>query len=136
MSGFVGRLVEVRKGTTTGVLIAGVRTKSVTINNEPIDITTDDSAGFRELLDVSGERHLDISVEGLTQNNTLLGIAVGGTSLIDEFSIVFPGTPNVDAAVVVRGDFRINNLQFGAEYADAVTFTAELQSTGSFAVDP
>jgi TP901-1 family phage major tail protein len=132
MSGFVGRLVEVRKGTTTGVLIAGVRTKSVTINNEPIDITTDDSAGFRELLDVSGERHLDISVEGLTQNNTLLGIAVGGTSLIDEFSIVFPGTPNV----VVRGDFRINNLQFGAEYADAVTFTAELQSTGSFAVDP
>jgi len=131
MSGFVGRLVEVRKGTTTGTLIAGVRTKSVTINNEPIDITTDDSAGFRELLDVSGERHLDISVEGLTQDNTLLGIAVAGSALIDEFSIVFPGTPNV----VVRGDFRINNFQLGAEYADAVTFTAELQSTGAFAVD-
>jgi len=131
MSGFVGRLVEVRKGTTTGTLIAGVRTKSVTINNEPIDITTDDSAGFRELLDVSGERHLDISVEGLTQDNTLLGIAVAGSALIDEFSIVFPGTPNV----VVRGDFRINNFKLGAEYADAVTFTAELQSTGAFAVD-
>lgn len=131
MSGFVGRDVEVRKGTTTGVLVAGVRTKSVTINNEPIDVTTDDSAGFRELLETSSERHFDLSVEGLTKNTDLLELAVAGTALIDEFSIVFPGTPNV----VVRGDFRINNFQMGAEYNDAVTFTAELQSTGSFAID-
>lgn len=131
MSGFVGRDVEVRKGTTTGVLVAGVRTKSVTINNEPIDVTTDDSAGFRELLETSAERHFDLSVEGLTKNTDLLELAVAGTALIDEFSIVFPGTPDV----VVRGDFRINNFQMGAEYNDAVTFTAELQSTGSFAID-
>jgi TP901-1 family phage major tail protein len=131
MSGFVGRDVEVRKGTSTGTLIAGARTKSVTINNEPIDITTDDSDGFRELLAESAERHLDISIEGLTKDDVLLQLAVAGSALIDEFSIVFPDTP----PVVIRGDFRINNVQIGAEYNDAVTFTAELQSTGPFAVD-
>lgn len=131
MSGFVGRDVEVRKGTGTGVLIAGARTKNVTINNEPIDITTDDSDGFRELLAESAERHLDISIEGLTKDDVLLQLAVAGSALIDEFSIVFPGSPNV----VIRGDFRVNNVQLGAEYNDAVTFTAELQSTGPFSVD-
>jgi TP901-1 family phage major tail protein len=131
MSGFVGRDVLVRKGSGTGTVIAGARTKSVTINNEPIDITTDDSDGFRELLEESAERHLDISVEGLTKDTVLLELAVTGASLIDEFSIVFPDTPNV----VIRGDFRVNNVSIGAEYNDAVTFTAELQSTGAFAVD-
>lgn len=131
MSGFVGRDVEVRKGTGTGVLIAGARTKSVTINNEPIDVTTDDSDGFRELLAESAERHLDISIEGLTKDDVLLQLAVAGSALIDEFSIVFPDSPDV----VIRGDFRVNNVQLGAEYNDAVTFTAELQSTGPFAVD-
>jgi TP901-1 family phage major tail protein len=130
MSGFVGRDVEVRKGAAPGTLIAGVRTKSVTINNEPIDITTDDSNGFRELLAESGERHFDLSVEGLTKDSILLNLAVAGSSLIDVFSITFPGSP----AVVVTGSFRVNNFQMGAEYNDAVTFTAELQSTGSFAV--
>ena len=131
MSGFVGRDVEVRQGTGTGTLIAGARTKSVTINNEPIDVTTDDSDGFRELLEESAERHLDISIEGLTKDDVLLQLAVAGSALIDEFSIVFPGSPDV----VIRGDFRVNNVQLGAEYNDAVTFTAELQSTGPFAVD-
>jgi TP901-1 family phage major tail protein len=130
MSGFVGRDVEVRKGTATGTLLAGARTKSVAINNEPIDITTDDSDGFRELLAESAERHLDISIEGLTKDDVLIQLAVAGSALIDEFSIVFP-----DLSVVIRGDFRINNVQLGAEYNDAVTFTAELQSTGAFAVD-
>ena len=131
MSGFVGRDVEVRKGTGTGVLIAGARTKNVAINNESIDITTDDSDGFRELLADSAERHLDISIEGLTKDDVLLQLAVAGSALIDEFSIVFPGSPDV----VIRGDFRVNNVQLGAEYNDAVTFTAELQSTGPFSVD-
>ena len=127
MAGFVGRQVIVKRD---GTVIAGARTKSVTINNEPIDVTTDDSAGFRELLEVSGERHFDMTVEGVTKDSVLLSLVVAGTSLIDTFTLEFPGSP----ATTISGDFRMNNFQLGAEYNDAVTFTLELQSTGPFAV--
>lgn len=129
--GIIGRAVEVRRD---GTLIAGARTKNITINNEPVDITTDDSDGFRELLEESAERHLDISVEGLTKDYALLELSVGGGPLIEEYTVTFPALTQGGDPVVISGEFRFNNFQQGAEYNDAVTFTAELQSTGGFDV--
>ena len=61
-----GRQVKVYEGdVSTGTLVAGARTKSVTFNNEPIDVTTDDASGFRTLLEEPGQKSLDVSVEGL-----------------------------------------------------------------------
>lgn len=123
MASQIGRKLKVKRAGTT---IAGVRTKSVTVNNEPVDITTDDDSGYRTLLEESGTSSIDMSVEGLTQDDTLIDKASSGGTLIEEYTIELP------SGAKIVGDFRFNNLEVGAEYTDAITFTGEFQSTGSW----
>jgi predicted secreted protein len=109
-----------------GVVVAGVRTRSITIDNLAIDVTTDESNGFRELIDASGERDIKASVEGLTKDNDLLNAAAAGAALIRYYDIqLYPD-------FTLSGDFRISNIQLGTEYNDAVAFTAQLDGTGIF----
>lgn len=119
----VGRKLIIQK---QGTPIASVRTKTVTINNEAIDVTTDDSSGFRTLLEDAGQSQIDLSVEGLTDNDDLIAAAANGTGLIDTYTIEFPN------GATITGDFRLNNMEVGAEYNAAITFTAEIHSTGSY----
>jgi len=58
--------------------------------------------------------------------SALLQSAAEGTTLIDAYTIEFP------SGATITGDFRFNNLEMGAEYNAAITFTAEIQSTGSY----
>lgn len=123
MAANVGRELVIKRA---GLTIAGVRTKSMTINNEAIDVTTDDDTGFRTLLEEPGQKQIDLSVEGLVKNDDQLAKAANGTSLIDTYTITFP------SGAEISGDFRFNNLEYGAEYNDAISFTSEIQSTGSY----
>ncbi len=123
MASNVGRKLIIKRDGST---IAGVRTKSVTINNEAIDVTTDDDSGYRTLLEEPGQKQIDLSVEGLTKDDALLQAAAEGTTLIEAYTIEFP------SGATITGDFRFNNLEMGAEYNAAITFTAEIQSTGSY----
>jgi TP901-1 family phage major tail protein len=124
MAAKIGRKVAIKKG---GVLIAGARTKTININNEPVDITTDDDDGFRTLLEDSATRSVDLSIEGVTKNQLLVDAAATGDSLIGAYTIEFP-----ESGGLITGDFRFNALSLGASHDDAVTFSAELQSTGEF----
>lgn len=119
----VGRKLTIKRAGTT---IASVRTKTVTINNEAVDISTDDDSGYRTLLEDPGQKQIDMSVEGLTSDDVLIDKAANGTSLIEEYTITLP------SGATIVGDFRFNNLELGAEYNAAITFTAEIQSSGSY----
>lgn len=109
-----------------GETIAGLRTKNLTINNEPVDITTDDASGFRTLMEESAERQIDASVEGLLFDDDLIMQAVQGQALIATATATLP------SGATVTGDFRLNNVEVGAEYNDAITISAELHSSGEF----
>lgn len=113
-----------------GTVIAGLRTKSMTVNNEPIDVTTDDDDGFRTLLEDSATKSIDISFDGLTKDETLIEHAVTGSGLIEEYTIEFPYGGSI------ASDFRLNNLEISGEHEDAVEFSGELQSTGEFTYTP
>lgn len=107
-----------------GVPIAAVRTRNLTIDNAPIDVTTSDSGGFREILEKSGERDVRATVEGLTKDTDLLEAASAGAAIIRYYDIEL--YPNF----TLGGDFRISSIQLETEYNDAVAFTAELDGTG------
>ena len=96
-----------------------------------IDVTTDDDAGIRTLLEAAGQHQIDMSVEGLLANDSLLEQIVSGTLFIQELTIKFPFTFTTTQATIV-GDFRFNNFESSGEYQDAITFSATLQSTGTF----
>jgi len=126
MAEFVGR-----KCTITpqgGSAIAAATSKSFTISNELIDVTSDDDAGFRKLIeDAAGKRSLDMSIEGIFKDKSLLEIVMGSeASLFDTYDILFP------AIGTVSGTFGFNSFEVGAPTEEGVTFTASLQSSGTF----
>ena len=128
MAASSGRELLIKKGAS---VIAGVRTKTVTINGEPIDVTTDDDSGFRTLLADPATRSIDLSVEGITKDASLRAIVAGaGPQLLTDITIEYP---NGD---VISGDFYLVSVEESGEYQDAVTFTASLQSSGAFTYTP
>lgn len=117
-----GRTLLIKKDNA--VIAAGITTKSLTINNEPIDITGDDDDGWMTLLPESGVRSIEASIEGVLKSDALISQAIDGTALIDELTIVLPSGGEI------TGDFRFNNLEVGAPHNEAVTFSASFQSSG------
>jgi predicted secreted protein len=53
-----------------------MRTKAITIGDTEIDVTDDDSDGWRELLPESGERMVDVAVEALLVDDGVLANAL------------------------------------------------------------
>lgn len=127
MTAFVGRKALFKKGTTT---VAAVRTRSMTLGNEVVDITSDDDNGFRTMLAEPGNKTLDLTVEGVFKDATMLTVAMSTSDILEAFSILFPtiGT--------IAGDFVVTSFEAGAAYNEAGTFSCSLQSSGTFTFTP
>ena len=63
-----GRAFTIKKNS---VIIAGLQAKSAAINNNPVDVTTDDELGFRTLMADPGVKSIDISFDGVTKDATV-----------------------------------------------------------------
>lgn len=125
MAALVGRRVTFTP-TGSGVPVTGMRTKTITINNEPIDITSDDDNGWMTFLDNDpAQRGIEMSVEGITKDAQLINLAVtGGSGLISEYELDLAGLGTF------TGDFHIGSLELGAPYNEAVTFSCTIRSSG------
>jgi len=123
MAALSGRKLRLKRGSTA---IAGARSDSITINNEPIDITSKDDAGWRTYLADAGVRSIDCEVQGVTIDSTFLALAVGaGSALLEAYTVEVLGIGSFS------GNFYLASLALTGEQADAVTFTATIQSSGA-----
>jgi predicted secreted protein len=109
-----------------GTDIATARTKSFTINNTVVNVSSDEDAGLQRLLDVPGEKSIEVSVEGMTDptDTTLFDLANSGTDIVG--AIVF-----TSATETITGNFAITSYSDGMPYNDAITFTASFSSDGA-----
>ena len=125
MAASIGRSYTISKA---GTPLAGVRTKSLSINHEPVDITTDDEDGFRTLLAEVGESSFELSVDGVTKDSVLFDAATASASkLLTDVTIEHPnGT--------ISGDVYLASYEETGAYNDAVTFSATFQSSGTWTV--
>jgi TP901-1 family phage major tail protein len=128
MAAISGRKLRIKRGSTA---IAGARSDSITINNEPIDITDKDDAGWRTMLADVGVRSIDCEVEGILTDSTFLALAVGTASaLLEAYTI------EVDGIGDFTGNFYLASFAVTGEQADATTFTASIQSSGTITFTP
>jgi predicted secreted protein len=128
MAAISGRKLRVKRGSTA---IAGARSDSITINNEPIDITDKDDAGWRTMLADVGVRSIDCEVEGILTDSTFLALAVGTASaLLEAYTL------EVDGIGDFTGNFFLASFAVTGEQADATTFTASIQSSGTITFTP
>lgn len=122
MVGKVGRRIKFRWGTPPAE-IPGVREKGVTLNGEAIDVSADDSNGWRELLTDPAEQQVDISLSGVTKTHTLKTDWFAGSRT--KYAEI-----EYDDGAKISGTFYLSNYTETGVYNDAATFEATLQSSG------
>ncbi len=112
-------------------IIGGLRSKSLTINNEAIDVTNHGSNQFRELLDGCGIRSMSISGSGIFNTSTTLSQirtdVINGT--LRNFQIV-----DDVGGDVFEGLYKITSFERAGEYNGEQTWSVSLESSGEVTV--
>ena len=107
--------------------VAGMRSRRIAFNAEPIDITNADSAGrWRELLEGAGVRRAGISGAGIFKD------AASDASVRELF---FDGAIRTWQIVVpdfgtIAGPFQVTSLEYAGEHDGEVTYELALESAG------
>ena len=115
-------------------LVAGVRSKSITVGGDPIDVTTDDdiAGGVSWRTFISGIVDFDAEIEGVLKDEaamkTIIGDSINGTVVNYQADINLVGT--------FEGPMVFTNLRFTGEHTDAITFTANLRANAALTWTP
>lgn len=116
-------------GTSGGNLnnVAGLRSSSISMGSETVDITNADSTNrFRELLAGAGVRSISVSGSGVfkdeEEDEDLRGHFFAGTHPYIQLLIPDFGT--------ISGEFHISSYEFSGDHDDAVQFSISLESAG------
>ena len=123
---FVLKLGDGATPTEAFTTIAALRTTQVTINNEIVDITNKDSAGWRTLLADAGVRSVDVSAGGIFATGLTTGIqpeALNGT--ISNYELVFEDDSKF------AGAFMVESMDYQGDHNDSRQYNITLQSSGS-----
>lgn len=118
-----------------GTLLAVLTTKTININNNPVDVTGDDDSGFVTLLERPGTKQLTFDCSGVTTNETLRDRSLGesGTTLIETGRIIFLAADGSGSeAYVIDGDFFMSSYSETGASDGRIEFSASFQSTGAF----
>lgn len=125
MAADTGRDLLIKKGAAA---IAGAREDGVSLDGSPVDITSKDDSGFRTLAEFAGAKALDLSISGVWIDKTLRDAAIleSASLLLTDITITFADTASLS------GDFYLASYEETGVHDDAVTFTASLQSSGTW----
>ncbi len=112
-------------GTMT--TIGGMRSTSMTLNDEAVDITNKDSGSFRELLPAGGIQSMSISASGVFTDSTAETTlrSAYGTSAFKSYNVIVPDLGTY------AGSFMIASLEYSGEYNGEATYSVTLESSGS-----
>lgn len=128
----LGRNFLIKKNN---LVLAGVQTKSLSLGEESVDITSGEDSGFRLLENESGQRQIDISVDGILKDTTLKDIALDPvatkmlTDITLEWEVIESGNTT---GATISGNFRLSSFEISGSYNEAVTFSCSLESSGAW----
>lgn len=118
-------------GSETFANLCGLNSKSLTINNSSIDVTTPDCTtpeGALWTATLAGLKNVSVSGDGFFEDSTaearMNSVAMANDNSCN-FQIIVPdfGT--------YAGSFRIASLEFGGETEGGVTYSLSLESNGA-----
>ena len=131
MPAYAGKdlLLQVNTTGVTYVTIGGLRTKSIDINGEMIDITNSDSTGlWREALGTYGVRSMSLSGSGVFLDDAAINKVVTNmmtTTAVYNFKIVVAGLGTFD------GSFVYTKLTMAGNHNGEETYDVSLESAGA-----
>lgn len=130
-------LLKFQGGNSGGTVVSRQNDVTFTVNHEPRDITTKDSAGWRELLE--GLRSYEISISGLLAYDDTLSVYTSSTGIDAILRARTVQTWILGTAV--SGDVKLcgtgywTSLEVGSPDKESnCTYSATLQGTGQYYV--
>ena len=123
-------LVRIGDGAGGFTTLAGLRTRSLTLNAKTVDVTDADSAGgWRELLDGAGVRQMSVSGAGVFRSEAadaqMRSVFFGGAA--QAFQLVAPGFGTF------QGPFQVATLEYAGAFDGEATYAVTLASAGAIA---
>lgn len=123
-----GSLVLIKVDVSgTQTTIGGLRSSTITLNDEMVDVTTKDSSGSRELLPQGGTQSVTISGSGVftdaASESTVRSNFASGSLATYNFIVPDLGT--------YAGSFMISSLEYAGEYNGEATYSLTLESSGT-----
>ena len=120
-------LLKINTTGSTYVTVGGLRSTSITLNDEAVDVTNKDSSGNRTLLADGGIHSISISGSGVftdAASETTLKDAMNA-STFKLFQVIIPdfGT--------YAGAFMVATLEYAGEHNGEVTYSVTLESSGA-----
>ncbi|MEM9707082.1 MAG: phage major tail protein, TP901-1 family [Pseudomonadota bacterium] len=106
--------------------VAGLRTRSISLNAQPIDVTHSESVGgWRELI-AGGVRQASVSGAGIFLNDAAAGEirSVFFAGSVRKWRIVIPGFG------FIEGAFLVSNLDYSGDYDGEGAYAIALESAG------
>ena len=107
--------------------VGGLRSSSITLNDEMVDITNKDSSNNRTLLPQGGIQSMSISGSGVftdATSETQLRTNFGGATL-SSMSFVIPDLGTY------AGSFQITSLEYAGEFNGEATYSLTAESSGA-----
>src|SRR3954463_10408510 len=107
--------------------VAGLRTTQMSVNGEPVNVTSKDSGGWRELLSGAGVRSVSVAGSGIFTGSAaetrLKSNALAG--LIDDYELSF------ESGERMRGRFLLTRLDYSGDYNGERNYSLSLESSGA-----
>jgi TP901-1 family phage major tail protein len=117
----------------TATTVAGLRSTSISMNDEAVDVTTKDSSGLRQLLAGGGVQSFSVSGSGVfTDDATEIALRAAfdtqrTAGTFTDFDIFIPNFGTF------AGPMMIASIEYAGEYNGEVTYSVTLESAGTFA---
>jgi len=127
MAARIGRKVAF---TWNAAAVTGVREVGISINGEPIDVTSEEDDGVRLLLSEAAELAWEISLSGISKETALFDDAATITARTQAVTMTYPD------GSTISGNFYLSSYSETDPYKDASTFEATLQSSGAITYTP
>jgi len=121
-------LLKVGNGAAPPVYatVAGMRTTQLSVNGEAVNVTSKDSAGWRELLSGAGVRSVSVAASGIFTGSTaetrLKSNAIAG--LLDDYELSF------ESGERMTGKFLVTRLDYAGDHNGERTYALSLESSG------
>lgn len=129
MSVGIGMIGRERTMTVGGATLAGVVSKGITFNNEPLDTSDDSASGWTELLALPGVKNVEMSISGVLKNLELINTWKSGSQIM-AVVVTYP-----DASVLSFDGFMSSFAETG-ESNGLTTFDATFASSGVVTFTP
>lgn len=107
--------------------LVGVRTKTYSVTNDYVDVTTDDDDGWRTLLADPGLRSVEVTVGGITEDQILLAEIMKANIEGEPLDVELPTA----SGALLSGTFVVSSYEGSGEHDGAYEFSATFMSSGA-----